>query len=335
MDNLIKNLGKKYKKEYKLIKKYIKEYDKIVIFRHVMPDFDAIGTQLGIFHYIKAKYPAKEVHVVGDDHPDLTGRVFQKMEILEDAWFEQKFLAIIVDVSDKERISDNRFEKADCIIKVDHHPNNKNFANVNITDTNACAVAEIIGNMFYNFEHMTYIGYNSAKNLYIALVGDSGRFLYGSTSAHTFALATKLVQEGLILPAIYSDMYEREISSLEITKKILNTYKISEHGVAYYTFTDKDFKELNLDQISGKDYVNTFSNIKGIEIWASISEDVEKKCFWVSLRSKGIPINKIASKYGGGGHAQASGCRLDSLDQLPLLVKDLDDLIVSSKLEEK
>jgi phosphoesterase RecJ-like protein len=331
MQNSIKSLGNRYKKEYKLINHYIKKYNKICIFRHVSPDFDAYGSQLGLYNYIKDKYPLKDVHVVGEDHPELSKTIFPKMDVLEDSWFNDKFLAIIVDVSDKNRISDQRFEKAECIVKIDHHPNNNNFANVNITNTNACAAAEIISNMLYNFEHMTYIGYNAAKNLYIGIVGDSGRFLYSSTSAHTFQIANKLIQEGLILPEIYSSMYARDIKSLEITKRILNNYKLSPQGVAYYVLTNDDLTELQLDQVSGKDYVNTFSNIIGIDIWASITQDVEKNCFWISLRSKGIPVNGVASKYQGGGHSQASGCRINTLDELPNLINDLDNLIINSK----
>src|SRR5574344_2181786 len=242
MQNSIKSLGNRYKKEYKLINHYIKKYNKICIFRHVSPDFDAYGSQLGLYNYIKDKYPLKDVHVVGEDHPELSKTIFPKMDVLEDSWFNDKFLAIIVDVSDKNRISDQRFEKAECIVKIDHHPNNNNFANVNITNTNACAAAEIISNMLYNLEHMTYIGYNAAKNLYIGVVGDSGRFMYSSTTAHTFMIANKLVQEGLILPYIYAQMYTRDVSCLEVQKTILNTFKISPHGVAYYVFTNDDLE---------------------------------------------------------------------------------------------
>lgn len=333
MDNIIKNYGNKYKKEYALIKKYLRKYNKICLFRHVSPDFDALGSQLGFYYYLKEKFPMKDIKVVGEDHPELSGpdAVFQLMDVVDDSWFDEPFLAIITDVSDKPRISDPRFSRADCIIKIDHHPNNNNFANVNITDTNCCAACEIVANMLYNLEHMTYIGYNAAKNLYIGVVGDSGRFMYSSTTAHTFMIANKLVQEGLILPYIYAQMYTRDVSCLEVQKTILNTFKISPHGVAYYVFTNDDLERLNLDQISGKDYVNTFSNLRGIEIWSSITQDIEKGCYWVSLRSKGLPVNTVAAKYEGGGHVQASGCKLHSLSELPKLINDLDELIVTSK----
>lgn len=330
---LLRNTGRRYKKEYKYALKLIKEYDDIVIFRHVIPDFDALGSQYGMANYIKSKFPNKHVYCVGENHPSLNYGLFPEADVLEESFYSRKFLAIIVDVSDKARISDQHFEKASAIVKFDHHPNNNNFANVNVTDTSFCAAAEMVASFCYYVEKYSYIGYNAAKNLYIGIVGDSGRFLYSSTTAHTFELSSKLVQEGLILPAIYSQMYEKDIKSLEITKKILNNYKISEHGVAYYVLTEADNKELGIDKVSGKEYVNTFSNIKGIEIWASVSEDIEKKCFWISLRSKGLPINTIANKYQGGGHLQASGCRIETLDELPNLIKDLDDLIANSQKE--
>ena len=59
----------------------------------------------------------------------------------------------------------------------------------------------------------------------------------------------------------------------------------------------------------------------------SVSEDVSTNEYRVSIRSKKVAINQVASKYRGGGHDQASGARLTSLEELDLLVKDLDDLL--------
>jgi nanoRNase/pAp phosphatase (c-di-AMP/oligoRNAs hydrolase) len=70
-----------------------------------------------------------------------------------------------------------------------------------------------------------------------------------------------------------------------------------------------------------------FSNIKDVHIWCSISEDVEDKVWRVSIRSKKVSINEIAQKSKGGGHAQASGCKLSSIDRLPELIADLDKLL--------
>ena len=69
------------------------------------------------------------------------------------------------------------------------------------------------------------------------------------------------------------------------------------------------------------------SNIKGIEIWFCVTEIVEKNEWRVSIRSKKIDISEVAKKYNGGGHMQASGATLYSLDEMSSLIKDLEELI--------
>lgn len=331
MGKELKKYFARWKKEFNAARKLIKKYDKIAIFRHVSPDFDAIGTQLGLYHYLKAKYPEKDIKVLGEDSPNLSKYTFRPMDVVEDSWFEDDFLTIIVDVSDKERISDERFLKGKEFLKIDHHPNQETFSTVNITDTAACAAAEIVAAMLYYFEKCTSIGYYAAHNLYIAIVGDSGRFQYSSTSIMTFEIAELLLGEGLVLPSLYASMYEEDIITLEITKKLLNNYQKTTNGAIYYVLRDSDLKELNLEQGHVKGFVNTFAGIRGVDIWCSITEDVEKNCFWVSLRSKGIAVNDIAAKWRGGGHRQAAGARLLSEDEIPQLVKDLDDAILEAK----
>ena len=76
-----------------------------------------------------------------------------------------------------------------------------------------------------------------------------------------------------------------------------------------------------------KKFLSTFANIKEINIWCSISEDPEGGIYWVSIRSKRTKISDVARKYQGGGHDLASGCKLNSINELELLINDLDNLL--------
>ena len=76
----------------------------------------------------------------------------------------------------------------------------------------------------------------------------------------------------------------------------------------------------------GKENVNLFSNIEGINAWCSVTEDPKDKCWRVSIRSKRTPINEVAAKFDGGGHAQASGAKIKKIEELPLLIDELDKL---------
>ena len=190
----IKLENDKFKKEFGLVLRQIKRYKKIAVFRHIMPDFDALGTQFGLATWIKENFPDKDVKILGDNHVTFTPRgLFPETDKVSDAWFDD-FLAIIVDVGDKKRIADPRFEKAKYIIKIDHHPETDKLFDLSIVDTSKAAASEIVANMLISFKDYS-LSALSAKYLYIALVGDSGRFMYSSTTPHTFEIASTLVSK--------------------------------------------------------------------------------------------------------------------------------------------
>ena len=295
-----------------------------------MPDFDALGTQFGLATWIKENFPKKDVKILGDNHVTFTPRgLFPETDKVSDSWFDN-FLAIIVDVGDKKRIADPRFEKAKYTIKLDHHPETDKIFNLAITDTSKAAASELVANMLIEFKDYS-LSELAANYLYIALVGDSGRFQYSSTSPHTFAIATELLKTGINITKIYALMYEKSVDDLNVTKFILNNYKLSPQGVAYYVLKESDLEELGLTSERGKENVNLFANIKGIKIWCSITEDVTEPCYRISLRSRDYVINGVASEFKGGGHAQASGCQIKDLSELDTFINRLDELILTGK----
>ena len=75
----------------------IEKFDRIAIFRHEKPDYDAFGSQFGMEAFINENFPGKEVICVGDDHVTLTGKCFPEMKKYDDSWFEKDFLAIILE----------------------------------------------------------------------------------------------------------------------------------------------------------------------------------------------------------------------------------------------
>ena len=90
---------------------------------------------------------------------------------------------------------------------------------------------------------------------------------------------------------------------------------------------DKDLKSLGIDSERGKEYLSIMSGIRGVPIWFSVTEEVERGTYRVSIRSKILDISSVASKWRGGGHINASGATLNTLEELPLLIKDLEELI--------
>ena len=331
LDPIIASYGKAHKKEYRAILRAIERYEKIVVFRHIKPDFDAMGTQMGLYHWIKENYPEKEVHYVGDNHVSFTPRLFPETESLPESWFnENKFLAIIVDVGDPERIADPRYKKAAYKAKIDHHPCKKEIAKrATVCDLAMAAAAELCVDLLLNAKDKV-MPKIAAEYFYIGLVGDSGRFLFSSTSPHTFAIASALIATGIEISDIYRKMYEKDIDSLKSLAYVLSNFKVSPHGVAYYLLDKKTQEELHITPELGKEHVNTFSNIRGINAWCSITEDPNPKdyCWRISIRSKQKDISGVAFKWEGGGHAQASGAKIKDLSKLDSFIADLDALFI-------
>lgn len=321
-------LRKKYKSDFKKVLKKIKEYQRIVVFRHQRPDFDAMGTQMGLITWLKDSFPNKEIHFVGNDFAQFKDTLYPAMEKIDDSFFENKFLAIIVDTGNSARIDDERYKKSDFIIKFDHHPNDEPYGNMNLVKNELSSCSELVSNFCLQFKKKYPMSVLAAKYFYSGIVGDTGRFLFPSSNSETLSLASELLSTGLVPSfGVYDLMYEKDIESLKLQRYVLDNMKVSSKGVAYYVLTSKDLKEIGIEPDRGKEYLSLLSNIKNIPIWFSITEYEEKKEFRVSIRSKKIDISKVANKYHGGGHMNASGATIYSLDEIEALIKDLEELI--------
>jgi phosphoesterase RecJ-like protein len=264
---LMEEYALKFKGEYTKALKAIKRYDRIAIFRHIMPDFDALGTQMGLATWIKDNFPEKEVRVLGDNHVTFTPRLYPMMDNLNDEWFKKPFLTIVVDVSSHKRIADPRYKKGKYKLIIDHHPSEEKIGSTVIRDTEAAAAAEIVVNMISSFKGNYKLSKEAARYFYTAIVGDSGSFKYSSTSAHTFEIAKTLVSAGIDIAKTVQDMFLKQIDDLKVTAYVLNNFSISEHGVAWYSLDLATQERLKITTERGKENVNVFANIEGINAW--------------------------------------------------------------------
>ena len=326
LPEILKVEGKKYASIYKKIVKAINKYEQIAIFRHVTPDYDALGSQIGLANWIKDNFPDKDVICLGDNHYCYTPRLFREMDRVNVSWFDKPTLAILVDIANTPRIADPRFKKAKYKIRIDHHPKVEDWGKILLIDPSYVACAEILANMFLYLQDQYVLSAETAKNLYMGIVGDSGGFRYQHTEARTFVTASELVKTGIDITTITQEMFLKPANDLDLKKYILNNYMLSEHGVAYYVLSDAIQKELTIETEQGKESINIFANIETINAWVSFTEDVEDNCWRVSIRSRSVPINGVASHWRGGGHENASGAKLKDIKELPALIAELDEL---------
>lgn len=311
-------------KNYKDIINEINKAKSIVVFRHEMPDFDALGCQFGLYTWLKNNFADKKIYITGKDHVTFTPRLYPPIKQLSDEEYPHNFLAIVCDTGNTDRIDDKRFINAVKIIKFDHHPEVERYADINVVQDELSSCSELLADFMFTFAGKYKVSRETAKYLFSGIVGDSGRFLFSSVRPNTLRISAKLMETGFdISQDVYLKMYQKTHHDLEITKFVLNSCVFMDNGIAYYILKDEDLKTLNISVERGKENLSLMSNLEDIEVWMSITENIEKGEYKVSIRSKQIPINDIASKYHGGGHDLASGATIKTLDELKPLIDDL------------
>ncbi|WJV31829.1 DHH family phosphoesterase (plasmid) [Rossellomorea sp. AcN35-11] len=131
----------------KQITEKIKEFNTIIIFRHEMPDPDALGSQGGLQKAIQHSFPKKNVFVVGEEEDKL--KFMNTMDNVPDKEFEDA-LIIVMDTAIKNRISDHRFNQGQYLIKIDHHPETEPFGDLNWVDTSFSSASEMVCDLIAN-----------------------------------------------------------------------------------------------------------------------------------------------------------------------------------------
>ncbi len=303
---------------YRKIMEKIQAYDNIIIHRHIQPDLDALGSQIGLKEIIKDNYPEKTVHVVGDMTVfDFLG----DMDEIPDSAFEGA-LSIVLDVAQKARVSDDRFRLAEETMVIDHHRTDTDFADNFISRPDYIATALIITEMCT--ENDLYVSEDAATCLFAGIVTDSGRFLYPSTDAFTFRMAAFLHDKGARIQEIYDSLYDEDLNLKRLKGYFINNFRTTDHHVAYMK-NSRDLKErydVSTFTVS-RGMVNQMAGINGIPAWANFTED-DDGMIQCELRSKSVSIVDIAKKYGGGGHDLACGCTVESWELTDRILADLD-----------
>ncbi len=321
----LKQKLKLYKPYARAIFALVEKYEKIAVYAHRSPDFDAFGSQFALASFIKEHYPNKDVVVLGEVNDFLISELYPELDSPSAAWFSAPYLSLVVDTGNTARISDKSYEGATEIVKIDHHPNVEPYGELVFVDDKAVAVSEILALLFMSLNKK--ISKTTATYLYTGIVGDSGRFRYRSTTALTFIVVSHLLNAGVDIGDVYNKMYALSENELKVQAFILNNYEITKDGFAYYKISDSDLAKLNVSVEIAKDQVNIFSSIKGVKVWAAIVENKERKEWRVSLRSKDINISSFAAKWHGGGHAQASGASLYTDEDFPVFINEINEFI--------
>jgi len=301
----------------------IQSFDTIILHRHGRPDGDAIGSQVGMQQILLENFPEKRVYMVGDN-PGFYGFIEgSQMDEIPDSTYEGA-LAIILDCGSKSMVNDDRYQMAAKTIRFDHHIFCEKIADLEVVDTSfeSCCglVTEFAVQCGLKLNHL------ASRALFTGMITDSGRFRYDSTNSRTFRLASRLMEQNIDTNELYRTLYADDFSSKLLKAKFILKISFTQNNVAYIYTTREELEELNADTFTvSRGMVGTMSDTKGVDIWVNFTET--EKGVLCELRSSKYNINPIAVKYGGGGHAKASGATVADKATAMAMLADLDAMI--------
>ena len=288
----------------------MKNAEKIGIFTHRDADGDALGSAFSLYYHLKSL--GKDVEVVSDtvvppqlDFLGVGGLIKRKPSFKYD-------LVVATDSNNKEMLGVVKpFFVGTRSIQFDHHPLNPNFADINNVELNFSSASEIVAEFFIenNLEITREIG----ELLLTGMITDSGGFRFSYLTARTFQVVGIILEKSsLELSPIMRKVFESETrDSFEMQKYAINHTEYLFGGKAVIIKLDYSFyKNTGIDPNSCKFLTRIGTEQKDVKITCLVSE-VQPNVNKVSFRSKdGYDASACARVFGGGGHKEASGCKI-------------------------
>ncbi|MFN2390675.1 MAG: bifunctional oligoribonuclease/PAP phosphatase NrnA [Pyrinomonadaceae bacterium] len=288
----------------------IENKQNFAITTHVRPDGDGIGSSLGLCWLLRSLGKNAEV-IVRDGIPISYTLLPGAEEIRQISQVNGKYDAIfVIECSDINRPGIKGLENQ-ITVNIDHHATSEHFGTINWIDATASAVGEMIYNLCKAIGGR--ITKEIAECVYLALVTDTGSFHFSNTTERTLKIASELVKVG-VKPARISEAVYNSYpwSRIELMRQVLATVKRDADGkVAWMRQTHAMSENANAVDGDNSGFVNIPLAAKEVEAVVYMRETVPNN-YRVSLRSKGgINVARVAEKFGGGGHKNAAGCRVE------------------------
>lgn len=291
----------------------IKEYDRFAITAHLGPEADAIGAQLGVMHILDS-FGKESIPVLTDAVPNnlnyLPGanRIISPIGLDKDsieAWF-------VVDCGQLNRVGEGLMrwiEGHPVVVNIDHHKGNPEFGHVNwikITASTTMIVYELAKLLGVE------ITPDLATCLYSGIIADTDSFRNSNTSVEVLETAAQLLRFGADAREITVNIYE---SRTDGESKLLGYTLLNsqlEDGIIWISLPQSVFHQTGATVNETERLAEELRATNGVKV-ALLLKELPTGRIKVSLRSKdAIDVSAVAKLFGGGGHAQAAGCLIES-----------------------
>lgn len=308
----------------KQIKDEIIKYKKIIIHRHQRPDPDALGSQGGLKELILTTFPDKEVYTAGEDNRTL--EFFLTMNPPTESDYEDA-LVMILDTANTPRIDDkNALELGKRTIKIDHHPDEDKYGDIQWVDDSMSSTSEMIADLWQTFSDELELSNEGARLLYGGMVGDTNRFLYQATTPKTMRLAAALMEKEFSHTDLNNKMNEITPKISRLIGYVLENLKVDK-GVASIVLTQDILDKFGVEDEDTHKIVSLPGSIQGVLSWGVFVQQKDKS-YRCRLRSKGPIINEIAKEHDGGGHPLASGANAADEDEIKKILGKFEQAVV-------
>lgn len=304
---------------YEKFVKKLYEAETVAIFMHVNPDGDAVGSSLAFYLFLKKL--GKQPYVFLEEGNTIRDNLnfLPSIDVINSAELKHYDLSVALDCGAASRIGKSCFKKflcADDFACIDHHSESTPFVDDYILEPKAAATAQILYKVFKEIDEKC-IDIDVATCLFTAIAADSGSLTFSSTTQETFAVAAELSAYNVDAYSINRALYKDTKKSVyELSNRVLSrTEFYYDDTFALISFRNEDFLETGTTQADTEGIINRVIDIIGVKIAVSVAEAGENT-YKIGIRSKdGADASALAAVFGGGGHFNASGCRIyDSFD---------------------
>ena len=304
------------------VEKWFERADKIVIVSHVSPDGDAIGSSLGLWHFLNSQ--DKTVHViVPNAFPDFLKWMPGAKEVIQYNRYKEFADKLIMEADvicclDFNVLS--RIDEMEEIVRVspgrkmivDHHLYPGDFARIVISHPQISSTSELVFRLICQLGNFSDITKEAAECIYTGMMTDTGGFTYNSNDREIYLIIGELLSKGIDKDEIYRKVFNTHSEGrLRLMGYVLyeKMQVFPQFNAALITLTREEQKKFEYKKGDTEGFVNMPLSMKGICFSVFLREDTEKDMIKVSLRSVGtFPCNEVAAEFfGGGGHLNASG----------------------------
>ncbi len=302
----------------------IRAADRFLLTTHEGPDGDALGSLLATHKLLQQLGKDSVMFLAAKEFPL---PVEYRFLPLEEVFHEPPVdlvdrLVVFLDCGNIDRMPVDFLRRDDAkILNIDHHHDNTRFGNLNLVDTRASCTAEIL----YRLARLlrAEIAPDIATALYVALVTDTGRFMYENTGPDSHRMAAELIEAGVDVHDIYRRLYERvPIEKLHlVARAVERIQRLDECRLAVTYISAEDYLETGANESLTEGIIDHVRALEGAEVAAMVRDksDGGAHARKVSLRSATgtVDVSAIAQRHGGGGHPRAAGFSTDlSYDEL-------------------